>query len=427
MPVKHPPMAGEFVPISRDDQTTAARALHRPPGSAGAPVTRIDPSRSPTQQRTSEPGPAVRDFQRRLALAIWHGGGWDAETIEMLNGFFQFDGQQDRSCYLLQTPIRPISKAVIDAAKEAFTDVRIVETMFGDPETGIITPFALYDFAGAIPQRLGHKSRVFYTMPLKVIGPNSLARLEQESMRACPGRGKDSKLIGKALLGAIRTSSKGDKFPFSSFVAVPTWVGEQEFPLFKGLSKFPAKDATQVPMNFLRYEILRNMAATDLINTEPDKMPSDPRFVLLEARGFSKERWPANQAPALPAPQAVPQVAVHNDDEFNPPSVSQLVARHEAAVDEVEDQIIDTGKYGPKEFPPLNDAVLLVEQQGLGALAGMTFPTDLATLKAIHNAEVWRLARLAEANAPIADTAPAKTKKTTTKKPAKAALPVSAA
>lgn len=424
-------MAGEFVAIAKDDQTSAARAFNRPPGAQGAPVTKIDSSRSPTQQRASEGGPAVRDFQKRLALAVWHGGGWDAETIEMLNGFFQFDGQQDRSCYLLQSPVRPISKAVIDAAKEAFTDVRIVETNFANPEDGIITPHALYDFAGAIPQRLGHKSRVFYTMPLKVVGPNSLARLEQDSVRACPGRGRDNKLQGKPILGAVRTSAKGDKYPFSSFVAVPTWVGEPEFPLFKGLSKFPAKDATQIPMNFLRYELLRNMMVTDLINAEPDKMPSDPRFVVLEARKFNPERWPAQEIAPRPQLPAVPQVAVHNDDEFNPPKLSDIIARNLEG-DETGPQPIATVSEVPymKEFPPLEEAVARVEKEGLGWLVDYNWSTDLASIKALHNAEVIRRARITAENQPLADE-PAPPAKVAAKKPAKkapkAALPVSAA
>lgn len=400
MGVIHAPLAGELVQLDPENQNSAAHAFNRPPGTGSAPVRQLGPQTQAAQSGRPQASQA-KNHTNRLCLAIWHGAGWAKETVEMLDGFAQFDGQQERSCFILQSPVRGTDKAVILAAQRAFTHVQVVETMFADPNTGIITPYALYDFAGLVPQKLGHRARLFLTMPLKVVGPNSLARLEQEAFQANPGRGKDGKLQGKPVLGAVRTNSKGEKFPFSSFVVLPTWVAEPQFPLIKGLSKFPAKTAQEIPMNFLRYEMMKAMAVSALINPEPDKIPSDPRFVLLEGVTLSADRF----APlALPAPETQEESFAAPEQDF-PEEPAFSIARDPsparrpgaAAIPEFAQM---QGLVLPPppviEFPEVLELEARISTEGIGWLKDFPCPTDLSIIKLIHNTEIKRLLAAAQ-------------------------------
>lgn len=432
MAVRHAPMAGEAIVLDPENQNSAAHAFNRPPGSGRAPTQAIGrrrgegppgqtPQRPPQGQlqgRTDERGPQqstpqAPHAQQKLALAIWHGPGWYQETIDMLDGFFEFDGQQDRACYILSNPVHPLPIEVMQAAQRAFTFVRVYDTMFANPEDGIITPYALYDFAGIVPQKLGQRGRIFYTLPLRVIGPNSLPRLEQQAFQVNSGRDKATgKLLGSAILGAVRDTKQG-KFPFSSFVALPTWVIESQFPLVRGLSKMPAKTAQDSPMSFLRYELMKNMAVTELINPEPWKDPSDPRFVLLEGVELKAPRFtniPLQSRASAPAPQ---------EEEFEDPVFGGSLSTNVAPAAPV---IVGSGlvaraaipEFMPREegvtvvarFPELPEHAEIEERisrEGLGWLKSYEFPSDLKTIKVIHNAELGRRKAL-QAEEDLADT-----------------------
>jgi hypothetical protein len=428
------PNSGEYVALDPADQSSAVRAFHRPPGTGGQ--ARVLGQRPAHQMQTTQSQPAQRDFARRLCLALWHGGGWWQETIEMFEQFYSFDGLQDRSAYILATAMHPIPEQVLAAARRAFVDVRVIETNYFNAADGIITPFALYEFAGLIPQKFGHKSRILFTMPIRVVGPNALIRLEQEAHTANPARGKDNKQQGKCILGAVRGEGQ-NKMPFSTFVALPTWTREPEFPLTKGLSKQPIQNIDQAPMRFMRFEMMKHMQISPLINPDPETMPSDPRWVLLEGRPFG-DRFPQYEAeveqyePPLGMPVAeLPEVVPFQPDPNAPPPPhlpSELVVTGVSHVvpPTMEMEVV------PLELPGDLELESRIALEGLGWLKDYRCPTTTAQLKLIHNSETARIRRMAEAEnvgevapEPPKAAAPVKAKKAA--KPKKAPLSVPAA
>ncbi len=396
MGVVHPrmPNSGEYVPLDPADQTSAMRAFNRPPGSG--PKPQMLGQRPAHQMQTTQQQPAQRDFARRLCLALWHGGGWWQETIEMFEDFYSYDGLQDRSAYILATAVHPVPEPVLAAARRAFVDVRVIETNYFNAADGIITPFALYEFAGLIGQKYGHKSRILFTMPIKIVGPNSMIRLEQEAHTANPARGKDNRQQGKSILGAVRGEGQ-NKGPFSTFVALPTWTREPEFPLTKGLSKQPITSIDQAPMRFMRFEMMKHMQVTPLINPDPEVMPSDPRWVLLEGRQFG-ERFPQYEPEEEPyeppLPMENPPPAFTPDPHAPPPP-------HSAVADLVvtgESHVIPPGtEWQPvmAELPGDLELESRIATDGLDWLKDYRCPITLAQLKLIHNSEVARKKRLA--------------------------------
>ncbi len=404
MGVVHPkmPNSGEYVALDPADQSSAVRAFHRPPGTGGQ--ARVLGQKPAHQMQTTQQQPAQRDFARRLCLALWHGGGWWNETIEMFESFYSFDGLQDRSAYILSTAMHPIPEPVLAAARRAFVDVRVIETNYFNAADGIITPFALYEFAGLIPQKYGHKSRILFTMPIRVVGPNALIRLEQEAHQANPARGKDNKQQGKCILGAVRGEGQ-NKGPFSTFVALPTWTREPEFPLTKGLSKAPITSIDQTPMRFMRFEMMKHMQVSPLINPDPEVMPSDPRWVLLEGRTLG-ERFPAVEAEVeqyemplgMESPQNLPEVVPFMPDPNLPPpphsAVAELVVTGKSHIvpPTMEMEVV------PQELPGDLELESRIATDGLDWLKDYRCPTTLAQLKLIHNTEVLRKKREAVAD-----------------------------
>ncbi len=404
MAVIHPKPAGEFVALDPADQTSATRAFSRPPGTSRGPSQVV--GQPVHKMQTSQQQPAQRDFARRLCLALWHGGGWWNETAEMFEAFYSYDGLQDRSAYILATAMHPVPEFVLAAARRAFVDVRVIETNYANAADGIITPYALYEFAGLIGQKYGHKSRIFFTMPVKIIGPNSMVRLEQEAHQANPARGKDGKQMGKCILGAVRGEGQS-KSPFSSFVALPTWTREPEFPLTKGLSKQPIISVDQTPMRFMRFEMMKHMQVSPLINPDPEVMPSDPRWVLIEGRTLG-DRFEAsvpqveqyeppmgmeNPPPPFPADESLPP----------PPSIMDMEPAARAPFQEVPNLVEH------KELPGDLELESRIALEGLGWLKDYQCPTDLPTLKLIHNSEVLRKKREADQE-PVGEPEPTKAK-----------------
>jgi hypothetical protein len=400
MGVVHPRQQGELVPLDPADQTSAVRAFSRPPGSGPAQVL----GRKPVHQmQTSQSQPEQRDFARRLCVALWHGGGWWQETIEMFEAFYSYDGLQDRSAYILATAMHPIPEPVLAAARRAFVDVRVIETNYFNGADGIITPFALYEFAGLIGQKYGHKSRILFTMPVKIVGPNSLVRLEHEAHAANPARGKDNKQQGKCILGAVRGEGQ-NKGPFSTFVALPTWTREPEFPLTKGLSKQPITSIDQTPMRFMRFEMMKHMQVSPLINPDPETMPSDPRWVLIEGRQLG-ERFPAVEAEIErhEPPLALPDVVPFLPDPNLPPPPGMMRADALPGLPPVGVLVVggESQLHGEISMPELPGDLELesrIATDGLDWLKDYRCPTKLAQLKLIHNTEVMRKKREAVAD-----------------------------
>jgi hypothetical protein len=171
-----------------------------------------------------------------------------------------------------------------------------------------------------------------------------------------------------------------NKGPFSTFVALPTWTREPEFPLVKGLSKAPITSVDQTPMRFMRFEMMKHMQISNLINPDPEVMPSDPRWTLIEGRTLG-ERFPAVEAadepnePPLPVDDGQERFPFAPNPDLPPPPGALGAA-----------DMVLAGAFTEPAAPPRaplpevpGDLELeaRVATDGLGWLADFQCPTDL--------------------------------------------------
>lgn len=294
--------------------------------------------------------------QQRMAVVIWNGGWWN-ETAEMLQGFINHDGRQERRLLLVDTENYPAPQEVLMLAQAAFTDVQVHRTQFTLPN-GLSNPRSLISSAGFLYERLRHLGPAFFTYPLEVLAPGSLDRLESEH--------REAQQAGRQLLGVVDGDGP-DRRPYGSFVAHREWIYDPNFPLAQGVGM---NAESMKAMLYMRFEMFKSFRVTRIIQPISSMLPDRGTYL----RAFDLYKIPREQPftmAAGPVPHAEPGVS--NADmldalinEANDPAVTlpwTPEELQEAGAPDVEEAAVQ-----PKDFPDDTTLKQLVKAHGLSII-----------------------------------------------------------
>lgn len=308
--------------------------------------------------------------QQRMAVVIWNGGWWN-ETAEMLQGFINHDGRQERRLLIVDTENYPAPQEVLMLAQAAFTDVQVHRCQFTLPN-GLSSPRSLISAAGFLYERLRHLGPAFFTYPLEVLAPGSLDRLESEH--------REAQQAGRQLLGVVDGDGP-DRRPYGSFVAHREWIYDPNFPLAQGVGM---NAESMKAMLYMRFEMFKSFRVTKIIQPIPSMLPDRGTYL----RAFDLYRIP-RELPfnmAAPVPHAEPGVTKEDMldaliNEANDPGVfegaptfvvgAEVPNYHKFAdpvqVDE-SPEVEEAPAVQPIDFPDKTTLKQLVKQHGLGII-----------------------------------------------------------